>query len=85
MGLFASAGTLAYFEASKSVTLDVAASKHGLGVVLLQNDKPVAYTSKSLSPSEQDYAQIETEMYAILFGAERFHRQYIRSACSDYH
>ena len=52
------------------------ASKHGLGAVLLQEGKPVAYESKSLSPTEQDYAKIEKEMYAIVFGTERFH-QYI--------
>ena len=72
--LIASAGTLAYVDAKNSVTLEVDASEHGLGAVLLQNDKPVA--SKSFTPSEQDYAQIEKEMYAIVFGTERFY-QYI--------
>ena len=52
------------------------ASKHGLGAVLLQEGKPVAYESKSLSPMEEDYAQIEKEIYAIVLGTERFH-QYI--------
>ena len=74
--LIASAGTLAYFGANKIVKLEVDASKHGLGAVLLQNEKPVAYASKSLTPSEQDYAQIEKEMYAIVSGTEQFH-QYI--------
>ena len=75
-GLIASTGTLAYFGTNKSVILEVDASKHGLGAVLLQDSKPVAYASKSLTPTEQEYAQIEKEMYAIVFGAERFH-QYI--------
>ena len=74
--LIASAGTLAYFDTNKSVTLEVDVSQHGLGAVLIQDRKPVAYASKSLNPSEQEYAQIEKEMYAIVFGAERFH-QYI--------
>ena len=52
------------------------ASKHGLGAVLLQEGKPVAYASKSLSPTEEDYAQIEKEVYSIVFGSKRFH-QYI--------
>lgn len=77
--LIASAGTLAYFDANKSVTLEVDASQHGLGAVLLQDSSPpVAYASKSLNPTEQEYVQIEKEMYAIVFGAERFH-QYIYS------
>ena len=74
--MISSAGALAYFDANKSVTLEFDASKHGLGAVLLQNDKPVAYALKSLTPSGQDYAQIEKEMYAIVLGTERFH-QYI--------
>ena len=74
--LIASAGTLAYFDTNKSVALEVDASQHGLGAVLLQDRKPVAYASKSLNPTEQEYPQIEKEMYAIVFGAQRFH-QYI--------
>ena len=74
--LITSAGTLAYYDVKKEVTLEVDASKHGLGAVLMQEGKPVAYASKSLNPTEQDYAQIEKEMYAIVFGTERFH-QYI--------
>ena len=74
--LITSAGTLAYYNVKKGVTLEVDASKHGLGAVLMQEGKPVAYASKSLSRAEQEYAQIEKEMYAIVFGTERFH-QYI--------
>ena len=76
--LITSAGTLAYYDVKKEVTLEVDASKHGLGAVLMQEGKPVTYLSKSLSPTEQDYAQIEKEMYAIVFGTECFH-QYIYS------
>ena len=74
--LITSAGTLAYYDVTKEITLEVDASKHGLGAMLLQEGKPVAYASKSLSPTEEDYAQIEKEMYAIVFGTEHFY-QYI--------
>ena len=73
--LITSAGTLAYYDVKEEVTLGVDASKHGLGAVLMQEGKPVAYASKSLSLAEQDYAQIE-KMYAIVLGTKRFH-QYI--------
>ena len=67
---------LAYFNPKKPITLQVDASKHGLGATLMQENKPVAYASKSLNSTEQNYAQIEKELYAILFGCKRFH-QYI--------
>ena len=67
---------LTYFDPSKELRLQVDASKYGLGAVLLQEGKPIGYASKSLSDSEINYAQIEKELYAILFGCKRFH-QYI--------
>lgn len=42
----------------------------------MQEGKPIAFASKSLTPSEINYAQIEKEMFAILFGCRCFH-QYI--------
>lgn len=67
---------LAYFDPAKPITLQVDASKHGLGATILQDGKPVAFASKSLNQTEQQYAQVEKELYAIVFGCERFH-QYI--------
>ena len=67
---------LSYYDPTKDLTLQVDASQYCLGAVLLQNDKPVAYASKSLTTSEINYAQIEKEIYAIVFGCTRFH-QYI--------
>lgn len=67
---------LRYYDVKLPVTLSVDASKSGLGAVLLQEDKAVAYASRALTETEQRYAQIEKEMLAIVFGAERFH-QYV--------
>ena len=41
----------------------------------MQEGKPVAYTSRSLSEAEQRYAQIEKEMLAILHACMKFHCQ----------
>ncbi|CAI6374637.1 unnamed protein product [Macrosiphum euphorbiae] len=67
---------LQYFDLNKKCTLSVDASKDGLGAVLLQNDYPVAYASKTLNDTQKQYAQIEKELLAILYGCERF-KQYI--------
>ena len=56
--------------------MQVDASRSGVGAVLLQDDKPVAYVSKSLTPTQQRYAVIEQEMLAVVLGCQRFH-QYI--------
>ena len=49
------------------------ASQKGLGAALVQDGKPIAFASKSLSEAEQRYANIERELLAVVFGCERFH------------
>ena len=68
--------TLAFYDVSKPVTIQADASKSGLGACLLQEGKPVAYASRSMSSAECNYAQIEKEMLAIVFSCSKFH-QYI--------
>ena len=63
---------LAYFDPFKDTVLQVDASKCGLGATLSQEGKSISYASKSLTPSEINYAQIEKEMLAILFGCKHF-------------
>ena len=53
------------------MTIDL--SSYGLGACLLQNNKPVAFTSRSLSKSEKDYEQIDKQMLAIAWGCEKCH------------
>ena len=56
----------------KPVTIQVNASGKGLGAALIQDDCPVAFTSKVVTPTEQCYASNERELLACVFGAERF-------------
>ena len=53
--------------------METDASQFELGATLLQEGKPVAFASKSLTPAEIKYAQIEKEMLSILFGCKKFH------------
>lgn len=45
-----------------------------MGCVLLQDNLPCMYASKSLTLTQKKYAQIEKELYASLFACERFHQ-----------
>ena len=65
--------TLAYFDPQKTTTVQVDASQKGLGAALMQDGRPIAFASKSLSEVEQRYANIERELLAVVFGCERFH------------
>lgn len=64
---------LAIYDPSKPVTVQTDASKDGLGCVLIQEGHPIAYASRTLSKSEQKWAQIEKELLAIVFACQRFH------------
>jgi len=64
---------LGYFDVNKPIQIQADASQNGLGAVLLQNDRPIAYTSRSLTDPERRYAQIEKEMLSIVHGCVKFH------------
>ena len=64
--------TLRYFNPSLPMTIQVDASQVGLGAALLQNGKPIAFASKALTETECRYANIEREILAAVFRAERF-------------
>ena len=68
--------TLRYFDPPLPVTIQVDASQVGLGVALLQNNKPIAFTSKALTKTKHHYSNIKREMLTVIFRAERF-RTYI--------
>ena len=63
---------LKYYDLNEEVTLQCDASETGLGAALLQNGQPVAFASRTLTPTEQRYAQIEKECLAIVFGCDKF-------------
>ena len=75
--LIAHTPTLLYYDLDKPVVLQVDASKRGLGGALLQPNRdgklqPVAFTSSSLSQTEQHYSQIEKECLAICNCFQKF-------------
>ena len=71
-GLLSSQPVLKFFDPTKSVKLQVDASKSGVGACILQDEHPITYASRSLTPGEENYSQIEKELLAVVFGCERF-------------
>ena len=67
---------LKLFNPDEAVYLQCDASQKGLGACLMQAGQPVGYASRSLTQTEQNYAQIEKKMLSIVFGVERF-EQYL--------
>ena len=65
--------TLPYFNPNCSTTLQTDASKKGLGAVLLQNSKPVMFTSRALTGSERNYQNLERECLTTTCRMEKFH------------
>lgn len=65
--------TLAYYDRSKPVVLQVGAPSKGLRAVLLPENKPIAFASKALTPAESRYANIERQLLAVVYGCEKFY------------
>jgi hypothetical protein len=59
---------LAYFDSNKELLLQVDSSNDELGAALMQDGKPIEYASRALSPAERNWAQIEKETLAVMFG-----------------
>ncbi|XP_030587995.1 uncharacterized protein K02A2.6-like [Archocentrus centrarchus] len=68
---------LTFFDPTRPTKISTDASKDGLGAVLLQMQEdswqPVAYASRSMTETEQRYAQIEKETLGLVFGCGKFH------------
>ena len=63
---------LPYFNTSAETTLQMDASKKGLGAYLIQNGKVVCCASRALTKTEQNYQNLEREekFHYLLYGKE---------------
>ena len=68
---------LQYYNPNLPTRLRSDSSRIGLGAMIEQEVEeewhPVAFSSRALNASEQNYAQIERETLSVVFGCERFH------------
>ena len=72
-----SAPVLAHYSPNKKTKISADASSYGLGTVLSQKQgdgsfKPVFFASRSLTKTEQRYAQVEKEALAVTWACEKF-------------
>ena len=72
--LITSAPVLRYYDVALPVTLQVDASDNAIGGVLMQEGRPVRFTSHSLNETERNYAQIEKECLAIANCMNKWHQ-----------
>lgn len=70
--LLSSSPCLKYYDVNDDCVLETDASEYGLGAVILQQGRPVAYASRTLSETERRYSQLEKECLALMYGCVRF-------------
>ena len=64
---------LAYYNPQKETVLQTDASTKGLGACLLQDEKPIYFTSKALTEMQRGYIAIEIESLAVAWAVKKFH------------
>lgn len=64
---------LRFYNPSEPLFVQTDSSQSGVGCCLFQNQAPIAYASRALTRTEQNYAQIEKELLAVVFSLEKFH------------
>ncbi|XP_072142327.1 uncharacterized protein [Dermacentor andersoni] len=77
--LLTSESLLVHFNPDAPLILSCDSSPGGVGAVLAHRDaqgreQPVAYASRTLTKAERNYAQIDREALAIVYGVRQFHQ-----------
>ena len=73
------APVLIHYDPELPLVIAADASPYGIGAVISYQlpdglERPVAFASRTLMKSEQNYAQLEKEALALIFGVKHFHQ-----------
>lgn len=69
---------LIHYDPNKSIIIRSDASPYGLGAVLSHEidgrDRPVLFSSSTLTSAQKNYPQLHREALAIIFAVQKFHK-----------
>lgn len=79
---------LRFYDLEEEVNIESDASDYGLGAVLLQGGRPLAFASRTMTEAERRSSRIEKEYLALVFCCTRFdyyvHSRDIITAVTDH-
>ena len=62
-----------FYDVRQPVIVSADGSKRGYDAVISQESGLISYASRCFTPAESNYAPIESELSAVLYGCTRFH------------